>query len=119
MKKTSITLALASLFFSTVYAQQILSCVVKEANGTAKTSEVANVKTDAIIDIPLSALRENGSKYESDDVFRTKEYGETTMIVIDRNTGEFAFSAWSGSFSSFEKTSLKAKGACTRKKTKL
>lgn len=120
MRKIPSTLIAICCFSPLAYSQQkIISCSVKEVSGTALTKTVDNIRLGSVIDIPVNALRENGSTYERDDVLDVQSYGEKTTITINRETGEFKFSAWSGSFSSFQQTSKKATGVCTYKQLKL
>lgn len=120
MKKSHFLLAAISLFCPVVYSQQqIISCVVKDVSGTALTNVVDKIQVGSVIDIPINALHADGATYVRDNLLDVKSYGEETTITINRETGTFRFSAWSGSFSSFEKTSKKATGVCAPKNLKL
>lgn len=121
MKKLLCSVAIAtSLFCSTAYSQQpVLSCLVKTASGDAITRSVDNVKVGTTLDIPVDMLVANGSTYEGRDLFHTERTGESTTIIISRETGEFEFSASSGMSGPGWGTSKKAAGVCKIKKMKL
>lgn len=120
MKNISLTLAAIFFFCPLAYSQQqILSCVVKAVDGNAKTRQVGQINVGTVIDVPVNSLRENGSTYEHNDLFGTRAYGEKSTFTINRETGEFEFSAWSGGPVSLERTSKNAKGVCAYKKLKL
>lgn len=107
----------AALFSPAAYSQQsVLACVVKTASGDAKTKAVAEIRVGSSLDIPVDSLKANGSKYNGRDVFDTEKKGERTVIIINRETGEFEFSAWS---SGVEDTHKTATGDCRIKKMKL
>lgn len=117
MKKLFCTMVAAALFSPVAYAQQsVLSCVVKAANGSGKTRPVAEIGIGSTLSIPVDGLKANGSKYEGRDIFNTERNGEHTSITIDRETGEFKFSAWGYGVDDTGKT---ATGDCKAKKLKL
>lgn len=106
------------MFFTAAYAQPVLSCLVKTASGDALTKSVDNVKVGTTLNIPVEGLKTNGSTYEGRDLFNTERTGESTTIVINRETGEFEFSAWSGGLLTGG-TGKKAMGVCKAKKMKI
>lgn len=122
MKKLTYSVAVAAfLFCSAAYPQQsVLSCVVKTVSGKGYLRPTQEVRVGTVLDIPIDALKANGSKYEADDFFHTEMNGESTSITIDRETGEFQFSASSGGpLTPGGGTSKSATGVCKAKKLKL
>ncbi|MEF3067718.1 hypothetical protein [Pandoraea apista] len=118
MKELFFAMAVAAALFSpAAYSQQsVLSCVVKTASGSAKTRAVAEIRVGSSLDIPVESLKANGSNYNGRDIFNTERNGERTVITINRETGEFEFSA---SSYGVEDTHKRATGDCKIKKMKL
>jgi len=109
-----------SLFCAAAHSQdRVLACEVKTVSGRGATKPVADLKVGDVMNIPNNALVAEGSTYVVRDLFGTESMGESSSMTINRETGQFEFSASYGSFSSLHSSAKQATGVCKAKKMNL